>query len=97
MGIEVLKNGNDICLTHRKYCLELLKEFGLLGCKPVFTPMEPNSVLPFIPTKDNPLLDNITRYQMLLGKLIYLTHTRPDIAYSVNYFAQYMHSPLNLI
>ena len=94
LGIEVLKNGNDICLTQRKYCLELLKEFGLLGCKPVFTPMEPNSVLPFIPTKDNPLLDNITGYQMLLGKLIYLTHTRPDIAYYVHCLAQYMHSPL---
>ncbi|GJV57243.1 ribonuclease H-like domain-containing protein [Tanacetum coccineum] len=74
--------------------LELLKEYGLLGCKPVSTPMEPNSVLPYIPSKDDPLLDNITGYQKLLGKLIYLTHTRPDIAYSVHCLAQYMHSPL---
>ncbi|GKG08198.1 ribonuclease H-like domain-containing protein, partial [Tanacetum coccineum] len=66
---------------------ELLKEYGLLGCKPVSTPMEPNSVLPFIPTKDDPLLDNITGYQKLLGKLIYLIHTRPDIAYSVHCLA----------
>ncbi|GKC25934.1 ribonuclease H-like domain-containing protein [Tanacetum coccineum] len=73
LGIEVIK-------TDRKYCLELLKEYGLLGCKPVSTPIEPNSVLPYVPTKDDPLLENITGYQKLLGKLIYLTHTMPDIA-----------------
>nr|GEX43181.1 hypothetical protein [Tanacetum cinerariifolium] len=56
--------------------------------------MEPNSVLPYVPTKDDHLLDNITGYQKLLGKLIYLTHTRPDIDYYVYCLAQYMHSPL---
>ncbi|GKB84555.1 ribonuclease H-like domain-containing protein, partial [Tanacetum coccineum] len=94
LGIEVIKTGKDLCLSQRKYCLELLKEYGLLGCKPVSTPMEPNSVLLYIPSKDDPLLDNIIGYQKLLGKLIYLTHTRPDIAYSVHCLAQYMHSPL---
>ncbi|GJY23649.1 ribonuclease H-like domain-containing protein [Tanacetum coccineum] len=64
-------------LGHLKYILD----YGLLGCKLVSTPMVPNSVLPYEPTEDDPLLDNITGYQKLLGKLIYLTHTRPDIAY----------------
>ncbi|GJU85363.1 ribonuclease H-like domain-containing protein, partial [Tanacetum coccineum] len=68
-----IKTDKDLCLSQRKYCLELLKEYGLLGCKPVSTPMEPNSILPFIPNNDDPLLDNITGYQKLLGKLIYLT------------------------
>ncbi|GJY11513.1 ribonuclease H-like domain-containing protein [Tanacetum coccineum] len=94
LRIEVIKTGKDLCLTQRKYYLELLKEYGLLGCKPVSTHMEPNSVLSYIATKDDHLLNNITGYQKLLGKLIYLTHTRPDIAYSVHCLAQYMHSPL---
>nr|GFA28755.1 ribonuclease H-like domain-containing protein [Tanacetum cinerariifolium] len=89
LGIKVIKTGKYLCLSQRKYCLELLKEYGLLGCKPVSTPMEPNSVLPYIPSKDDPLMDNITGYQKLLGKLIYLTHTRPDIAYSIHCLAQY--------
>ncbi|GKC72037.1 ribonuclease H-like domain-containing protein [Tanacetum coccineum] len=72
----------------------ITKDYGLLGCKPVSTPMEPNSVLPYVPTKDDPLFDNITGYQKLLGKLIYLTHTRPVITYYVHCLAQYMHSPL---
>ncbi|GKA32210.1 ribonuclease H-like domain-containing protein [Tanacetum coccineum] len=93
-GIEVIKTGKDLCLSQRKYCLELLKDYGLLRCKPVSTPMEPNSVLPYVPTKDDPLLDNISGYQKLLGKLIYLTHTRPDIAYFVHCLAQYMQSSL---
>ncbi|GJR05694.1 ribonuclease H-like domain-containing protein [Tanacetum coccineum] len=92
---DIVVTGNCIDeIDEFKYCLELLKEYGLLGCKTVSTPMEPNYVLPYVPTKDDPLLDNITGYQKLLGKLIYLTHTRPDIAYSVHCLAQYMHSPL---
>ncbi|GJY16199.1 ribonuclease H-like domain-containing protein [Tanacetum coccineum] len=94
LGIEVIKIEDDICLSQRKYYLELFKEYGLLGCKPVFTPMEPNYVLSYIATSDDPLLDNITGYQKLFGKLIYLTHTRHDISYSVHCLAQYMHSPL---
>nr|GEV44048.1 reverse transcriptase domain-containing protein [Tanacetum cinerariifolium] len=85
---------NRKAIGNKKYCLELLKDYGLLGCKLVSTPMVPNSALPYEPTKDDPLLDNITGYQKLLEKLIYLTHTRPDIAYSVHCLAQYMHSPL---
>ncbi|GKF63678.1 ribonuclease H-like domain-containing protein, partial [Tanacetum coccineum] len=42
----------------------------------------------------DPHLDNITGYQQLPGKLIYLTHTRPDISYSIHCLAQHMHSPL---
>nr|GEV79346.1 ribonuclease H-like domain-containing protein [Tanacetum cinerariifolium] len=80
-------------LKSKKYCLELLKEYGLLGCKPIFTPMKPNSVLSYIANKDDPLLDNITAYQKLLGKLIYLTYIRPNIAYYVHCLALYMHSP----
>nr|GFA17453.1 ribonuclease H-like domain-containing protein [Tanacetum cinerariifolium] len=56
--------------------------------------MEPNTVLNFKVSDDDPALDNITGYQKLVGKLIYLTHTRTDIAYSVNYLSQHMHAPL---
>ncbi|GJZ52121.1 ribonuclease H-like domain-containing protein [Tanacetum coccineum] len=81
-------------LKSKKYYLKLLKEYGLLGCKSVSTPMEPNFVLPYIATNDDTLLDNIIGYQKLLGKLIYLAHTRPDISYFVHCLAQYMNSPL---
>ncbi|GKE31337.1 uncharacterized mitochondrial protein-like protein [Tanacetum coccineum] len=46
LGIEVIKNETALCLTHKKYCLELLNEFGMLGCKPDCTPIEINQNKP---------------------------------------------------
>ncbi|GJR08684.1 ribonuclease H-like domain-containing protein [Tanacetum coccineum] len=79
-----LECDNAICLSQRKYCIKLLHEFGVLGCKPTSVTMEPSTVLNFKVSDDDPSFDNITGYQKLVGKLIYLTHTRPDIAYSVH-------------
>lgn len=94
LGIEVLKSKNGLCLNQRKYCLELLHEFGLLACKPVMTPLPENIVLAHKESDDDKYLKNITNYQKLVGKLIYLTLTRPDIAYAVHCLSQHMHSPL---
>ncbi|GJT61385.1 ribonuclease H-like domain-containing protein [Tanacetum coccineum] len=46
------------------------------------------------PKDDDPLLENVTDYQNLIGKPIYLTTTRPDIAYTVSCLSHFMHSPL---
>ena len=40
LGIEVLNSGGNMFLTQRKYCLEVLAEFGMLACKPCNTPIE---------------------------------------------------------
>ncbi|GJT95544.1 ribonuclease H-like domain-containing protein [Tanacetum coccineum] len=40
LGIEVLESDSSLILTQRKYCLELLSEFGILACKPCKTPIE---------------------------------------------------------
>ncbi|GJR94614.1 ribonuclease H-like domain-containing protein [Tanacetum coccineum] len=90
LGIEVLDNKEGICLSQRKYCLELLHEYDLLAAKHVDT----NTTLNHIETDDEPLLDNIENYQKLVGKLIYLTKTRPNISYDVHCLSQYMHAPL---
>nr|GEV49774.1 ribonuclease H-like domain-containing protein [Tanacetum cinerariifolium] len=92
LGIEVLKTKNGLCLNQRKYCLELLHEFGLLACRPVVTPLPENIVLCHKETAND--LQNVTAYQKLVGKLIYLCMTRPDISYAVNCLSQHMHSPL---
>ncbi|GJR63746.1 ribonuclease H-like domain-containing protein [Tanacetum coccineum] len=73
---------------------ELLHEFGLLACRPVMTPLPENIVLSHKESDTDKYLLNITNYQKLVGKLIYLTHTRPDISYSVHCLSQHMHAPL---
>ncbi|GJT50026.1 ribonuclease H-like domain-containing protein, partial [Tanacetum coccineum] len=95
---DIIITGNNtpkgICLNQRKYCLELIDEFGLLAGKPSNLPMQPNISLTSEPSDTDPLLDNVTEYQKLIGKLIYLTTTRPDIAYTVSCLSQFMHNPL---
>ncbi|GJR60005.1 ribonuclease H-like domain-containing protein [Tanacetum coccineum] len=46
-------------------------------------------------SENDPLLENIIDYQKLMGKLIYLTNTRPDISYDVHCLSQFMHSSLS--
>jgi hypothetical protein len=90
LGMEVARSKRGIIVSQRKYILDLLKETGMSGCRPADTPIDPNQKLG--DTKDgNPV--NTTRYQKLVGKLIYLSHTRPDIAFAVNIESQFMHSP----
>ncbi|KAJ0599026.1 putative RNA-directed DNA polymerase [Helianthus annuus] len=93
LGIEVLYSDDCICLSQRKYCIELLHEFGLLGCKPVTTPMEQSFLVSSKCGKDTSVLENVNGFQRLVGKLLYLSLTRPDISYAVQFLSQYMHSP----
>ncbi|GJU79091.1 ribonuclease H-like domain-containing protein [Tanacetum coccineum] len=94
LGIEVLKTKSGLCLNQRKHCLELLHEFSLLACRHVVTPLPENIFLSHKETDDDKFLRNITSYQKLVRKLIYLCMTRPDISYVVHYLSQHMHAPL---
>ncbi|KAK9924142.1 hypothetical protein M0R45_032529 [Rubus argutus] len=90
LGIEVARSKRGISLSQRKYVLDLLAETGMLDCKPIETPIEMNHRLGIYPDQ---VLTDKGRYQRLVGRLIYLSHTRPDIAYAVSVVSQFMHCP----
>ena len=90
LGMEIARNETGVSISQRKYTLDLLKETGMLGSKPVDTPMDPNIKLEIKP-EDEPV--DKGQYQRLVGKLIHLSYTRPDIAFSVSCISQFMHSP----
>nr|CAA36616.1 unnamed protein product [Solanum tuberosum] len=88
LGMEVARSKKGIIVSQRKYVLDLLKETGMSGCRPTETPIDPN--LKFV--KEGKLIDK-GQYQRLVGKLIYLSHTRPDISFAVSLVIQFMHYP----
>ncbi|KAL5825490.1 hypothetical protein ACOSQ3_021553 [Xanthoceras sorbifolium] len=81
LGIEVAHSREGIYLSQKKYVTDLLKETGQLGCKPATVPIEQNHRLG---DAVDDVRVNRERYQRLVGRLIYLSHTRPDIAYAVS-------------
>lgn len=90
LGMEVARSKEGIVVSQRKYTLDLLKEVGMLGSKPAAVPIDPNHKIGmFEGGKD---VDRES-YQRLVGKLIYLSHTRPDISFSVSVVSQFMHAP----
>nr|GMD82520.1 retrovirus-related pol polyprotein from transposon tnt 1-94 [Ipomoea batatas] len=77
---KVSKAGLNIC--QRKYALDTLNDAGFLDCKPVSTPLVSDSLLS---TKDGTLLSDPSSYRRLIGRLLYLMETRPDITYVVHH------------
>ncbi|XP_020225096.1 uncharacterized protein LOC109806975 [Cajanus cajan] len=77
-------------MNQRKYALELLAEAGLLGCKLAPTPIDNVKRVSF--TIGEPFSD-ILAYRRLLGRLMCLTNTRPDITFSVHHLAQFLSKP----
>ncbi|RVW81474.1 Retrovirus-related Pol polyprotein from transposon RE1 [Vitis vinifera] len=78
-GIEVSRSSEGIFLSQRKYALDLLQETGMSGCQPVNTPLEKGLKLCVEP---NQVSTDKGRYQRLVERLMYLAHTRPDLAYA---------------
>ena len=90
LGIEVAYANGCIALSQRKYTLDILKEVGLHDAKPGEAPMDPGVRLD---NENGELLHNPEKYRRLVGKLNYLTITRPDISFAVSMVSQFMSSP----
>ena len=90
LGIEVAQSNSGVVISQRKYTLNILTDTGMLDCKPVDTPMDPNVKL--VPSQGE-LLRDPGRYRRLVSKLNYLTITRPDISFLVSVVSQFLQSP----
>ena len=90
LGIDVARSPQGLFPRQRKYALEIIEECGLLGSKSVGFPMEANYKLAL---PDRPVIKDPTRYRRLVGRLIYLTITRPELCYAVHILSQFMQAP----
>ncbi|XP_038889278.1 uncharacterized mitochondrial protein AtMg00810-like [Benincasa hispida] len=93
LGIEVIQSVVRIFINQKKYALEILDRFQMENCNSATTSIEPNLKL----TKDHEGKKvNNTLYKQMIGSLMYLTATRPDIMYAVSLISRFMESPTKL-
>ena len=90
LGLEITRSTNGLYITQAKYASELLSRAGLTDSKTVDTPVELNAHL--TPSGGKPL-SNPSFYRRLVGSLVYLTITRPDISYVIHQVSQYLSTP----
>ncbi|XP_074282629.1 uncharacterized protein LOC141607169 [Silene latifolia] len=90
LGLEIDRSSAGIFISQRRYTLDLLSTFGMHKSKALRLPV--NHVLKLEPGKGIPL-PQPDIYIKLVGKLIYLTISRPDISFSVQMLSQFLQSP----
>lgn len=91
MGIEVARSPAGFYLCQRKYATDIVTKAGLLGCKPAGSPMDQNHQLGRV---KGLVISEPERYRRLVGRLVYLAATRPDLTYAVHILAQFMQAPM---
>ncbi|XP_022891708.1 uncharacterized protein LOC111406530 [Olea europaea var. sylvestris] len=90
LGIKVVRAKRGIYICQRKYALDILGDSGTIGSAPSKIPLDQNVKL----AKDKrDLLADPSIYRSLIGRLLYLTITRPDLSYSIQLLSQYMDKP----
>ena len=90
LGVEIARNKKGILISQRKYTMDLLRDTGMLGCKPSAVPMDPLKKLRLDSGK--PMKDP-SKYRRLIGRLLYLCITRPDVTFAVHKLSQYVSNP----
>jgi hypothetical protein len=87
--LMVWQRTDEIFLSQGKYTVEILNKFGMLNCKPMATPIVTNLKKISVYFSDSDEID-LTLYRQLIGSLMYLVNTRPDIFYAESAFNQFM-------
>ncbi|GJT32150.1 retrovirus-related pol polyprotein from transposon TNT 1-94 [Tanacetum coccineum] len=90
LGLQIKQMEDGIFFNQSKYIKEMLKKFGLEDSKPMKTPMSSDTKL----TKDEECESvDSTKYRGMIGSLLYLTASRPDIMFSVCLCARFQEAP----
>ncbi|GJX15110.1 retrovirus-related pol polyprotein from transposon TNT 1-94 [Tanacetum coccineum] len=93
LGLQVSQNPRGIFINQSKYAQEILKKFGFDSCTPIDTPMAERPDLD--EDKGGKLIDP-TRFRGMVGSLMYLSASRPDIVFAVCMCARYQAKPTEM-
>ncbi|CAL1371986.1 unnamed protein product [Linum trigynum] len=92
LGMEFARTTDGVALCQRKYALDILADAGVSGARPSAFPVEQNHHLTR-PTVSGDVLADPSAYRRLVGRLLYLTVTSPDLTYGVNILSQFVSAP----
>ncbi|XP_074313614.1 uncharacterized protein LOC141648796 [Silene latifolia] len=87
LGIEVDQGANGLFLNQRKYAMSIVEDTGMAGAKTTHTPIQPRHNLSLA---RGYVFKDIMKYRRLVGRLVYLTITRPDLVYTVHILSQFV-------
>ena len=90
LGLQVKQTDSEICINQAKYARNLVKRFGLDNVAHVKTPMAANAKLTNNPSGESV---DVTLYTSMIGCLLYLTASRPDITFSVGVCSRFQSNP----
>ncbi|GJX31377.1 retrovirus-related pol polyprotein from transposon TNT 1-94 [Tanacetum coccineum] len=90
LGLQVNQSPRGIFINQSNYVLEILKKYGMETCDPVGTPMEIKDKLD-LDQNGSPV--DATKYRSMIGALMYLTSSRPDIVHATCLCARYQAKP----
>ena len=90
LGLEVWQGPDKIYLGQGKYVIEMLKRFDMMDCKQMTTPMITN--LKRLRSSESSPVDP-SKYRQLIGSLMYLVNTRPNICFAGNVLSQFQVEP----
>ncbi|KAG8481752.1 hypothetical protein CXB51_027230 [Gossypium anomalum] len=91
LGIKVVQSADGIFISQRKYVQDILNRFDMKDCNLESIPIEFGLKL----RKEGKKV-NSTFYKQIIGSLMYLTGTRPDITYSVSLISRFMENPIEM-
>ncbi|KAL0319934.1 UNVERIFIED_CONTAM: Retrovirus-related Pol polyprotein from transposon TNT 1-94 [Sesamum radiatum] len=90
LGIEINQEKEGIFICQKKYTETLLKKFKMESCKTVTTPLVTGEKYK---KEDGSEKVDGSIYRSLIGSLLYLTATRPDIMFATSLLSRFMQSP----
>lgn len=80
LGIEIIRTPDGIWLSQRQYVLDMLSKYGMADYKPISVPLDQNGK---VSADAGFVLEDATMYRKIVGSLIYVTISRPDLSYTV--------------
>jgi len=90
LSLQVRQTKDGIFLSQTKYLKQILKKYGMEDSKPVCTPMITGCSISF--NDESPVVNQPT-YRSMIGSMLYLTGTEPDIMHAVGIIGRFQANP----